>query len=116
MKKRKLIPATELYRLRSEGWSITRLGRHFGVTTPAIYMHLKRNAPELLAVKPTAKIFAHGPCEICGVESRLDADHCHVTNQQRGLLCRGCNQGLGNFTDSAEKLTAALAYLKKYSA
>jgi len=95
---RKRLPATELYRLRREGWSIGRLAAHFGVTAPGVYLHLKRNAPEL--VQQRKKIRAIGCCEICKVETLLDSDHDHLTGKRRGLLCRRCNQGLGNFTDS----------------
>lgn len=32
----------------------------------------------------------------------------------RGLLCQGCNVGLGGFRDSAEAITGALAYLAAF--
>jgi hypothetical protein len=41
-----------------------------------------------------------GRCAICQVTqdaigSRLELDHCHATNQPRGLLCGPCNRSLG---------------------
>lgn len=40
-------------------------------------------------------------------------DHDHKTGKVRGILCRGCNNGLGHFDDSLEKLLNAIVYLKK---
>lgn len=38
-------------------------------------------------------------------------DHCHTTGKVRGLLCRNCNLGLGNFKDNLEVLIKAMEYL-----
>lgn len=38
-------------------------------------------------------------------------DHCHITNKMRGLLCNGCNKGLGLFKDNKEILANAIRYL-----
>lgn len=40
------------------------------------------------------------------------ADHDHNTNQFRGWLCHKCNLGLGNFSDSKQRLQAAIKYLE----
>jgi hypothetical protein len=56
-------------------------------------------------------------CAICSkkFESRKETriDHCHTTNKVRGILCHGCNVGLGYFYDDAEKLILAAKYLDK---
>lgn len=61
-----------------------------------------------------------GKCAICrkdhgtiirGRQTPLGVDHCHKTGKVRGLLCQGCNVGLGNFQDDPELLKIALAYL-----
>lgn len=54
-----------------------------------------------------------GRCASCGDPMvNPHVDHCHVTEVRRGLLCPPCNQGLGNFKDSVERLEAAIAYLR----
>jgi len=56
-------------------------------------------------------------CWICRKdfgESTPNVDHCHVTGSVRGLLCRNCNHGLGNFHDNPEFLLRAGAYLQKF--
>lgn len=63
-------------------------------------------------------------CAICGNPERaikkstgklidLAVDHCHSTGKVRGLLCTGCNTGLGNFKDDTIILNKALLYLQK---
>lgn len=56
-------------------------------------------------------------CAICRVHQdevnlRLAVDHCHTSLAFRGMLCTNCNQGLGKFKDSPERLEAAAAYLR----
>lgn len=62
-----------------------------------------------------------GRCAICGSlptgsarsgRSRLVVDHDHKTARVRGLLCQGCNTGLGGFYDSIEVVQSAIAYLE----
>lgn len=56
-------------------------------------------------------------CKIC--HSHIDElninffaiDHCHKTNDIRGLLCRNCNRGLGFFRDNRAILKNAIHYL-----
>ena len=61
----------------------------------------------------------NGRCAICGHEDLTNrsffpvVDHCHETGMVRGLLCMNCNQGLGKFKDSPDRLFSAIAYLTK---
>jgi hypothetical protein len=63
----------------------------------------------------------NGMCAICHSPpgelpwERLHVDHCHTTGKVRGLLCRKCNTGVGNFADSENLLQQAVEYLKMAS-
>lgn len=68
-----------------------------------------------------------GGCAICGYSSpgsHLHVDHDHgccpgvgsCGKCVRGLLCRRCNQALGQFADSAELLDRASGYLRAHRA
>jgi hypothetical protein len=61
----------------------------------------------------------NGCCAICNrpesTDKALSLDHCHKTGEIRGLLCQGCNLGLGWFRDSPETLKAASEYLANRS-
>ena len=58
-----------------------------------------------------------GGCAICGTTEpggkygRFHVDHDHKTGEVRGLLCNGCNVGLGHFRDHPERLNKAAEYL-----
>lgn len=64
----------------------------------------------------------NGVCAICGqpetkiykgTMARLAVDHDHETGTIRGLLCNGCNTGLGHFKDNPKLLEGAINYLKR---
>jgi Autographiviridae endonuclease VII len=51
-------------------------------------------------------------CGICKTPGKpLCVDHCHATGKVRGLLCRDCNLGLGNYKDNPAFTWGATAYL-----
>jgi hypothetical protein len=57
-------------------------------------------------------------CAICETKTpkglgKFEVDHCHQTNQIRGLLCRKCNSGIGLLGDNVDGLAKAVAYLRK---
>lgn len=60
-------------------------------------------------------------CAICGTDDpscgsdrhkRFCVDHCHDSNEVRGLLCLKCNVGLGAFDDNIENMEKAITYLR----
>lgn len=55
-----------------------------------------------------------GLCAICrrACWRKLSVDHDHETGEVRGLLCSGCNLGLGNFEDNQQFLADAVKYLQ----
>lgn len=60
-----------------------------------------------------------GKCLICSDEvsymnHRLAVDHDHKTGKIRGLLCKGCNVGIGNLKDNAQLCRRAAEYLESY--
>lgn len=60
-------------------------------------------------------------CAICRndfgteIKNRPHVDHDHSTGKVRGLLCHGCNNGLGSFQENVDKMAAAIAYLQYHS-
>ncbi|CAB5219355.1 Recombination endonuclease VII [uncultured Caudovirales phage] len=58
-----------------------------------------------------------GKCVICNQEPStargLHIDHCHETGEVRGLLCHGCNTGIGHLKENEKILLNAIKYLRK---
>lgn len=54
-------------------------------------------------------------CAQCGTLDDLCVDHCHASDEVRGVLCAAHNKGLGFFHDSIEELRAAIEYLEAAS-
>lgn len=59
------------------------------------------------------KLSQDGRCAICLTPTkRLYVDHCHNTKRVRGLLCHGCNAGLGLFGENPTTMLRAIEYIK----
>lgn len=52
-----------------------------------------------------------GLCLICERERNLVVDHSHKTGKVRGLLCSGCNTGIGQFEHDINLFDKAKAYI-----
>ena len=59
-------------------------------------------------------------CAICrtdtpGGRGTWHVDHCHKTGAVRGLLCTGCNVGIGHLSHDPARLRAAAIYIEEHS-
>jgi hypothetical protein len=80
-------------------------------TTPELYYEMLKQQENKCAIcneEETRKSRTDG--KICA----LAIDHCHNTGKIRGLLCHGCNTGLGKFKDDINILLKAIQYLKQH--
>lgn len=69
-----------------------------------------------ITLEEVVALKGRGECDICGSDGSeyklgLHIDHCHETKKVRGLLCHGCNTGLGAFKENSTSLRAAMEYL-----
>lgn len=57
-----------------------------------------------------------GACAICSTcpedPTALHIDHNHATGEVRGLLCGGCNTGIGHLGDDADRIARAAEYVR----
>lgn len=83
--------------------------RNFGITLDD-YWDLMKAQDGVCAVcgQPETKISRGALC-------RLSVDHNHQSNVIRGLLCHGCNAGIGLLKEDVEVLKKAIEYLEKYA-
>ena len=77
--------------------------------TPEDYFALLEKQGKTCAICNTEKSFRNN------TQYNLFVDHCHETGVVRGLLCHGCNAGLGLFSDNVSYLNKAIDYLNENS-
>lgn len=102
----------ECNKTRKQAWHKTDQGKRSSANT-------KLKARFGITLEQYEEMYASqdGKCLICGVQEsvqghRLAVDHCHTTGKIRGLLCKSCNVGLGNFYDNPELLKNAAKYIE----
>jgi len=81
-----------------------RLQRKYGITT--------EQRDEMIEAQDNK-------CLICNTDfDEIDhaphVDHCHESGIVRGILCKFCNTGLGQFKDNTDFLKSAIEYLEKH--
>ena len=55
-----------------------------------------------------------GVCAVCRKNPPTQVDHDHETGLVRGILCDGCNGGLGHFRDNPDLIRRAIAYVRRH--
>lgn len=87
-----------------------------GIYTNLCQNHYQRRRAYGLTLEELLAVVANKDCDICGSLNHggrgWHVDHDHLTGEPRGVLCHGCNVGLGSFGDDVETLRLALAYLE----
>jgi hypothetical protein len=56
-----------------------------------------------------------GLCAVCRQKPAVQVNHDHMTGKVRGILCDGCNGGLGAFNEDPELLERAAQYLESWT-
>lgn len=58
-----------------------------------------------------------GACAVCSrtTAHRWCGDHDHITGAFRGVLCHGCNSGIGLLGDTEPRVRAAADYLARHA-
>ena len=78
--------------------------------------HLKRKYNISLEEYDAILAAQNHSCAICGTRTpagvgRFHVDHDHATKRVRGLLCHGCNRGIGYLRDDIFLLAEAIKYI-----
>src|SRR5882672_6633830 len=94
--------------------------RRYDATHPKAWKDYVLRATYGITLEQYNQILADqgGVCAICGGPPKkrdLEVDHDHATGRVRGLLCHGCNVGIGFLCDSADLALRAAAYLEKHA-
>ena len=82
------------------------------INAPLCKFQLVFNTEGRRDAKRHAEAIQKNRCAICKNNVKLCVDHDHKTNIIRGLLCRSCNAGMGQFKDSVSVIKEAIKYLE----
>ena len=74
-----------------------------------------------ITVEQYDELFAEqdGRCACCGTtepggNGAFNVDHCHESDEIRGLLCNNCNRGIGLLGDDMDSIWNAILYLVRH--
>ena len=103
----KLKSNPEAHSKRKKQWNAARLLKQYGLTEE-----------QFLQMKEAQ----NNKCVICNKEfddtsknTNACVDHCHTTNNVRGLLCGYCNSALGMLKENVESMKNMITYVEKTS-
>ena len=105
-------------RRRAATWRKRHRERYLASNRANARAYRVRMTPDEYAAMAEAQ---NGRCLLCGefpegkgnfVMTKLTVDHDPKTGKVRGLLCAGCNAGLGQFRDNVEALRLAALYVE----
>ena len=87
----------------------------YGITRNLCGKHHQHRVTYRLSEDEYLTLMETTHCEICGTHLGLapKIDHNHKTGEVRGLLCNGCNTGIGMLKDDPQVLRSALRYLEQ---
>src|SRR3990172_3301492 len=114
-KRNEYIANREVVKERSRCWGANNRDRKLAVG--AIYRDQYLRAEFGISLAEYNALFEDqgGVSAICktSTEKVLVVDHNHQTGVVRGLLCSGCNAGLGQFKDNPERMIRAAHYINQ---
>ena len=84
--------------------------KKFGITRDIYYaMHDEQKGLCAICQQPEKMVNRSGKIVMLAV------DHCHKSDNVRGLLCSKCNTAIGLFQEKIEYLELAITYLNKHT-
>lgn len=103
---------TTQYKIRDPGtinFSRDALTRYAGITQDEFDALFKKQEGRCAICDTNLK----RPWTMTGHSHRAHVDHCHRNGIVRGILCNGCNLGIGMFKDDVWRMKRAVAYLER---
>lgn len=110
------IKRKEYHKKYLEKWNVENADK---IKHQAFKRNLRRHYGITLDQMQTIFLDQMGKCSICDEDftesNEMHVDHNHATGQVRGLLCQGCNKGIGHFKEDTSKLQKAVLYLTHWA-
>lgn len=104
-------------RIERQSWCIECTKKNVASRKPSKEKLRERDLIRLYGITLQDYVYAadelDNKCSACNKQCALVVDHCHKTNEVRGLLCAECNLALGLVYDSVYILEGLIKYLRK---